>query len=107
MEVYYFKRDRYEYYSGKLPTRRAFKQDYVKLPYKFTYNKKLSRNQNLERVFILLNDGADKPNPLSGKGSQIWLKQHNIGHTSMSIGDIIKVGDHYYIVSEIGFKRLW
>ena len=106
MEVYYWKKGKWDYLHGDLPTKRGFKKDYVKLPIKIKYERSLTKNQNLERTYLLLN-GISGKNPLGSDYIQNWMLRKGVSHTSMSIGDIIKVGDHYYIVSEVGFKRLW
>jgi len=51
--------------------------------------------QNIEKA-----DDADKP-------PQHTLKEADVHHTSMSVGDIIKVEDRYYFVADVGFLRLY
>ena len=68
-----------------------------------------------EKLFALYNGEANKRNPLSTKKKQEHLKQIDVGHTSMSVGDFIVFGeekDHIFIVDMMGWKevmptRLW
>lgn len=113
MEVYYWKDIDWltksshvgEVEGCRYPTKTEFKKDYKKIPITFPYNGNLEYEVNFDRVYSKLNQGQ---NPLSTTEMQNWirtnLKPHP--HTSMSIGDIIKVGDKYWITVNIGWDKL-
>ena len=56
----------------------------------------------LDMIFSRFNDES---NPLSTKECQEKIKEKN-SHTSMTVGDIIKIDNEYYIVASMGFKKL-
>jgi len=57
----------------------------------------------LESIFGMYNVS----NPLATPAGQQKIRSVGVGHTSMSIGDVIKLGGIYYIVASEGFKRLY
>jgi len=73
-----------------------FNKYYKKLPFELNISDK-------EKIFVLFNT---EKNPLSSIAGQRWLKEKKVKHTSMMVGDIIKQGKQYYIVSNIGFKKI-
>ena len=56
----------------------------------------------LDDIFELFNSDN---NPLSNPGIQGIIFQYKL-HTSMSIGDIIKLNDEYYVVRSSGFMKI-
>lgn len=70
--------------------------------------------EELERLFSKYNDGGyaeDTPyskgrNPLATPKGQEKVHKSGTGHTSMSVGDIVKVDDDYYMVASAGFKKV-
>jgi hypothetical protein len=83
------------------------KKDYVKIPVEFDCNNLVSIESNLEPVYIKLN-GEDGLNPMELDENRKWIvkKAKGQGHTSMSVGDIFKIGNRYWVVDNIGFKEL-
>lgn len=63
----------------------------------------LFKTVDKEWIFSKLN-GPD--NPLATKDGQARLRAKGIQHTSMSVGDVIKVKDKYYVTANVGFRRL-
>jgi len=113
MEVYYWKNIDWltkSSYVGEVtgcryPTKTEFKKDYKKIPITFPFNDKLGDEVNFGRVYSRLNQGN---NPLATLEMQRWIRS-NLNphpHTSMSIGDVIKVGDKYWITINIGWDKL-
>jgi len=97
-EVYYWKD--IKWIRGDKPSKEDFKKDYVKLPID------VAPVDYLEGVFHLLNN---EDNPLGSKENQEWIRKNlkPNPHTSMSVGDIVKVVDEYWIVEDVGWKKLW
>lgn len=57
----------------------------------------------LENLFVRFN--STDVNPLQSEEAQKMIKQ-NKTHTSMSLGDIIKLNDKYYMLGMLGFQKL-
>ena len=106
MEIYYFKKNSpFAFgYAQRHPTKSELRRHYRKLPIKIPYDHTLSKNQNLERAYSILN--SDTINPLSTPTYQRWILQSGVGHTSMSMGDIVKIGKDFYIVEDVGFEKI-
>lgn len=106
IEVYYWKNS--DFLIDKfVPTKRDFKKWYKKIPISFTPKQlKDSWLNPFDVIFQTLNLDS---NPLGTKKNQDWIRANlqPDPHTSMSIGDVIKVGKNYYIVRDAGFARLW
>jgi hypothetical protein len=56
-----------------------------------------------EKTFMYFN-GED--NPMTAPKQQQWIRDHNVGHTSMSCGDIIQVDDEFFITLATSFAKL-
>ncbi len=97
--VYYLRQEYIQYMSdmGNI-TKKDMTKTHVKMPISIGV---LGR----EDAFVLLNDGGDKPNPLSSQENQEFIRKHKL-HTSMSVGDIIEIGGNYYLCEDIGWKEL-
>lgn len=61
-----------------------------------------SINEFLESLFELFNS---ENNPLTNKKMQKHIIKNKL-HTSMSMGDVIKIMDMYYYVANFGFKTI-
>ncbi len=35
------------------------------------------------------------------------VNQKKLSHTSMSVGDVLEIGDDFFIVEQAGFGRIW
>ena len=55
-----------------------------------------------ERLYSILN--RDYEHPLGTKKKQESLKDNKVHHTSMSVGDFIKINNSFYICKSIGFE---
>lgn len=78
----------------KLPTRKALKKTHVLLG-------KISE-QNPRRIYKMMQGDNWSPD---GEAKSFILKK-GVQHTSMSIGDIIKIGGKVLIVDRVGFEEL-
>lgn len=56
--------------------------------------------RSLEGIFRRYNDS--RTNPYSGEEGQRIIREKGV-HTSMSVEDVVKVRDTYYMVVDIGF----
>jgi hypothetical protein len=84
-------------------TLQEFHWNYTKV-YSISIVKKRMKNDTiLNNLYERFNTSA---NPLSTPDSQQMLRAENVRHTSMSMGDIIKINSSYFIVRSIGFKKL-
>jgi hypothetical protein len=80
--------------KGKFPSIYQVETEYEVLPIPIKRN-------NLDSIFALLNGSR---NPLVEQ--QKWCRTHQI-HTSMSVGDVVKLGeDDMYIATNLGWKKL-
>ena len=87
------------------------------------YEGMLGKDENLEDVFSTFNN--DQVNPLSnsndwnkvcvigdgvgtGKDFQAAMRNKNfkVGHTSMSVGDIVSLNGVNYLCADVGWKKL-
>jgi hypothetical protein len=64
----------------------------------------LNLNESLEKIFAKYNQYDKNPYSSENNGQHI-IKEKDVLHTSMMVGDVIKVKD-YYIVASVGFKKL-
>lgn len=99
-KVYYWKKGTSLKYmvEGKIPTKKEFEKDYVKLPVE-------TSETNLDEIWEDYNIGKSK-HKMGQKKNQDWLKEHGLSHTTMSVGDIIKVGNKHFIVKHEGWKEI-
>ena len=98
-EIYYWRDSKWMInvqYENRLPTVADVKRDYVKLPFKL--------NKTNERIFHHLN--FEETNPLGSVDGQDWIRSVGLHHTSMSVGDVVKRGNSYYVVMKEGFKKI-
>jgi len=77
----------------------------------------LPDTENLEKTHVLLGSvkGTDKDKLFGLMQGEIWspngearqfIKNSGVWHTSMSIGDIIEIGNKFFMVDRAGFKEL-
>ena len=57
-----------------------------------------------ERLYSILN--RDYEHPLGTKKIQDRLKDNKVHHTSMSVGDVIKINNSFYICRKMGFSKI-
>ena len=90
---------------GCLPKKSDFKKDWVKLPIKITYDKSDNIDGNLAIVFDKLNLPG---NPMETHEKQEWIRKNLFPHphTSMSVGDVVQIGNKYYLALSIGWKKM-
>lgn len=60
---------------------------------------------DLDRIFDLMNGGSSS-NPLANEAGQRWIRENGVGHTSMSVGDIICTGKNWYVCLGEGWKEV-
>jgi len=82
-----------------------YRKHYNKLPLKEDINTNLPIMPQLEKLFHKYNADSN-PYDYYNTPGQDALKQIGVRHTSMSIGDIIKVGKNRYIVLSRGFGNV-
>lgn len=99
IEIYYPVRENEKdvMFKPKEITMESMKYTHKKLPIE------INTTDNLETVFIMFNSPS---NPLSSKYYQNWMKENEIYHTSMSVGDIIKIDDEFFVCDRVGWKKL-
>lgn len=64
------------------------------------------RAATLEHLFIMFNGEMGYTNPLSDQGGQNMLKLLGVGHTSMSVGDIVEIDGVAYFCDSFGWATL-
>jgi hypothetical protein len=57
----------------------------------------------VEHLFSVMNNCAK--NPLTKKSKQEFIRKHDL-HTSMSVGDVVIIGNKKYIIKDYGVERL-
>lgn len=80
-------------------------KDMILKYHKVVYSEKLESNnvpEYLESLFARFNSDTD--NPLNMQQDKI--KQLST-HTSMCVGDVVKIGDTYYACGIMGFKEIY
>ena len=105
-EVYYWKDIKWLLELGakdkpEHPTKEQIKTDYVKLPVKFEIES--GDEKKLDKIYATLN--TDK-NPMATSNMQKWIKDNELTHTSMSVGDIIRTKKGMYICKDFGWEKV-
>ena len=83
-----------------------FRMFWRKLPIHEPFNHKMDANKQLERIFAKYNLYSSNPYSSDNDPGQTMIHARGVHHTSMSIGDVIRVGDTNYIAVAEGFKKL-
>lgn len=82
-----------------------FRKRYRRLPIKENvYTDKLQTE--MERLFSKYNQYSENPYSADNDPGQRMIRSAGIKHTSMSIGDVIKVRGQHWIVANMGFRKL-
>lgn len=112
MDIYYWKDTKWmlgTQYAGSVkgeryPRKSDFLKDYKKLPITIPYDRSNDIDGNLANVFDIMNIR----NPMESKINQDWIRKNlqPNPHTSMSVGDVVKVGKNYYLTLSIGWKKM-
>lgn len=107
VSIYYPKRHTSgKYFLGYIPSHNDFLDDYAIV---YTLSKSQIKELNkstynvLDAIFDMFNRES---NPLSTDAGQERIRTMNASHTSMSVGDIIKIRKTCYMVAGEGFKKL-
>lgn len=79
-----------------------FRTYYRTLPIK----EEIKNLNDLEKIYAKYNNYSSNPYSSDNDPGQPVIKKLGVRHTSMSIGDAVKVEGKYFIVCGIGFKRL-
>lgn len=79
----------------------------IKVGFFKRYWRKLPVKEDIHSIndFELIFKKYNLNNPYSSVDGQRIIKEYKT-HTSMSIGDVIKVNNTYYMVSNLGFRKL-
>jgi hypothetical protein len=87
-----------------LPSLKDINQNYA-----VVYHDETERDYKVtpEDIFRIFN-GADSrtQNPLANEEGQAKLKRLEVGHTSMSVGDIVQIDDTIYICQNTGWATM-
>jgi hypothetical protein len=91
-------------YSSVSIKKGTWKRNWRMLPKK----EKVSANLKLsfEKLFEKYNNYTRNPYSSENDIGQITLKKLGLDHTSMSVGDVIKVDNKYWMVADTGFSRI-
>lgn len=95
-------------HMGETPTQVTIDEDWFEDRWAKVSEEEVSssRTKELEKLWDKYNKYPS--NPLSAEnGGQHILEENDIDHTSMTIGDVVKVEDRYYIAVQWGFCRLY
>lgn len=107
MEIFYssyFENERNPFMIDSAePTELGFKAHYKKLPVELDFDNSKSVKENLELVFAKMN--IQGQNPMTTAENQNWVRANHV-HTSMSVGDVIKIGNDYYMAKPSGYRKL-
>ena len=75
------------------------KSSYTKMPVNY-------EQSDNEQIYADLNNDS---NPLSYAKYQEWIRENKVGHTSMTVGDMIHEDkeNKWYVTSGVGFKEIY
>ena len=113
----------FRFQDEKLPTKGEIEEHWQELPgwvVKYLLEDGLNREEPFEEIYRRMNHYDTNPlavqYPFKGllttSTGQEWMKANGVGHTSMSMGDIIVVNGHddtkngYYYCMSIGFDKI-
>jgi hypothetical protein len=105
-EVYYWGKGYFKALLGYTPTREEFEQKYRKVIEFGEESMEIIWGlylgiipiRRLEDIFITLNMDSCVQRLIQTSGA---------GHTSMSVGDIVKLGDRFFICRDIGWEEIF
>ena len=102
-EIYYNRKDSPFSFGiqGRPQNLNDIKTWYVKV-YTKNMRGKIVEN-NLERIFSGFNLST---NPLGTKKMQQWIREHDVAHTSMSVGEIVKVDGEWWYCADVGWEKM-
>ena len=115
VEIWYEVNGRYEEWDLRIKLIDQLGADYTDRHYPNGLGVLITDPRNLEKTHVLLgtiketdlNEIFHKLNNWGGtKEVRSFIKNKGLTHTSMSIGDVIKIGDRVMFVDGIGFKDL-
>jgi len=92
-------------FKDRYPTPEEIITDYVVLPFTLDVETK-------EEAFSIMNNYENNPlgctsdNDEEGKKMQQWLLDHDLDHTSMSVGDIIVLKGKAFLCMSSGWKEI-
>lgn len=82
------------------------KQFLTKLPKKEIVTDEEFGNLDFDRIYAKYNNYATNPYSSDNDAGQKTLKRLKVRHTSMSVGDMLKINKRFYVVANRGFKRV-
>ena len=80
------------------------KQLLTKLPKKESVTSTEIDNLDFDRIFAKYNDYTRNPYSSDNDVGQKTLKRLKVRHTSMSVGDMLKINNIFFVVANRGFK---
>lgn len=72
--------------------------------YEYISRYELQSKEDMPSLFSIYNQ--DHLNPLSTPEGQARIRSSGVRHTSMSVGDIVKIDGKYFIVAPIGWREV-
>ena len=93
--VYYWKTEFWQALMGVIPSREDFSRYYAKI-----CEVESDDEVTPEDIFEMLNTNE-------GLKDLLQFKAAVIGHTSMSVGDIVEINGKYYICRDIGWEEIF
>ncbi|AVG46677.1 hypothetical protein [Acanthamoeba polyphaga mimivirus] len=101
IEIYYYQRKNIE---SEIYTFIHSSKRYVKI-FSYTTNEKLRDHYVIEHLDDVFKRFNNDDNPLYEKKLQKQVKKYHT-HTSISVDDIIKIDDSYFMITDFGFDVL-
>jgi len=62
--------------------------------------------KELEQLFAIMNGAGEIGNPMGTPDMQAWIRANEVGHTSMSVGDIVFTGKKWFVTLSVGFAEI-
>ncbi len=108
LEIFYRTREDCRYNWMNTPALETLAETHIQLPYFVSDQLNFEVSDGLDYIFMAMNDYIT--NPLSvghvAGGHQDWMEEVGIGHTSMSIGDVVCINGTYLVCSTTGWTQL-
>lgn len=76
-------------------TMEGFSNTHIMLPVEF------ADERSNDDIYFLMNNGG---NPMTSEKGQMWLKENELRHTSLSVGDVIERNGRLFVRDDIGWR---
>lgn len=108
LEIFYRSREecRNNWYAE--PALETLAETHIQLPYFVSDQLNFEVSDGLDYIFMAFNDHITNPlsvGHISG-GHQEWMEEVGIGHTSMSVGDVVCINGTYLACARSGWTQL-